>query len=248
MTTNRRHGPLVDAEPIRRHVYELMAAGVAYHRIAKAAGVATSTINHMLYDRHNRARTQHLNHENARRILAVQADQVATGYVDATGSSRRIRALMAIGWPPSHLGHRVGLNPNYVNEVQRTTTTLASTAHAVAVTYNQLWDKNPEHHGVGKQAATRMRNYARTNGWPPPAAWDDDALDDPKRGPATCTELTLKRGELAAYRREEIEFLDSCGRPEHEIAQRLGVALSTVQGIVLELRRGERRERKQVAA
>lgn len=248
MTTSLRRGPLVDAEPVRRHVYELMAAGVAYHRIAKAANVATSTINHMLYDRRNRARTQRLNHENARRILAVQADQVTTGYVNATGSSRRIRALMATGWPPYHLGHRIGLNPNYVNEIQRADRILASTAHAVAVTYNQLWDKNPEHHGVGKQAATRMRNYARTNEWPPPAAWDDDALDDPTRGPEACTEIDLKRDELAAYRREEIEFLDSCGRPEHEIAQRLGVSLSTVQGIVLELRRGERRNRKQIAA
>ncbi|MFC9244585.1 hypothetical protein ACFT7S_11310 [Streptomyces sp. NPDC057136] len=55
----------------------------------------------------------------------------------------------------------------------------AKTAHALAVTYNELWNQQPELHGVTRQAANRFRNYARAKGWPPPAAWDDDVIDDP---------------------------------------------------------------------
>jgi hypothetical protein len=178
-----RTGPLVDAEPARQHVRALMAAGVAYARIAAAAGVNTSTVNHMLYPRPNRPVTARLNHDNARRILSVQADDVVTGLVDATGSARRIRALMAIGWPPMHLGPYIRVHPHYVTEIHRADKVYATTAHAVAVTYNALWNQNPQHHGVSQQATNRFRNYARDNEWAPPAAWDDDQIDSPDAHP-----------------------------------------------------------------
>jgi DNA-binding CsgD family transcriptional regulator len=233
----RNTGPQVDAEPVRQHVRELMAAGVSYPRIAQAAGVSTATVNHLLYNRYNRAPSGKINHENARLILAVRADQVATGFVDPTGSARRIQALMAIGWPPMHLGPRIGRCPGYVNEIQRRPLVLATTAHAVAQVYNQLWNKKPEHHGVSRQAATRFRNYARAKGWPPPAAWDDDALDDPTRGPEADDEPELNRNELAAYRRQEIAHLASFGIPEQDIAARLGISDSTVQQQIRDMRK-----------
>ncbi|MFG3136060.1 hypothetical protein ACGFZA_07535 [Streptomyces sp. NPDC048211] len=178
-TATRARGPLVDAEPVRRHVRELMAAGAGYARIAKAADVPVATVNHMLYTPGARPRTQRLTIKNAQRLLSVQFHHISTGLVDSTGSRRRIQALMAIGWPPRHLGPRLGLHEHYVSEIQRTPKTLASTAHALAVTYNDLWNKTPELHGVTPQAANRCRNYARANGWPPAAAWDDDTIDDP---------------------------------------------------------------------
>jgi len=189
-----RTGNLTDAEPARRHIRELMAAGVAYARIAQTAGVATSTINHLLYERPNRGCTQRLNHDNARRILAVQAHHVVTGRLDATGSTRRLQALMAVGWPPSHLGTHIGLHPHYVCEIQRTPTVYATTAHALAVTYNQLWDRTPERHGVTAQAANRFRNQARNNGWAPPAAWDDAAIDNPDAHPDWTGHCGTDRG------------------------------------------------------
>lgn len=248
MATNLRRGPQVDAEPVRRHVRELMAAGVSYARIAQAANVTPSTINHMLYGRSGRPRTRRLNHENARRILAVDVSQVPTGLVDSTGARRRLQALMVVGWPAYRLGGPLGLHPVYVREIQRRSRIYATTAHAMAVTYNQLWDKKPEHYGISRQAANRSRNYGRASGWAPPAAWDDDALDDPHGGPDTGEDVHLGRNELAAYRRNEVEFLSSCGIGEHEIAARLSMAPSTVQGIVQELRTGERRDRSGAAA
>lgn len=247
MTTNLRNGPQVDAEPVRQHVRELMAAGVSYARIAQAANINTSTINHMLYERAGRPRTKRLNHESARRILAVDVTQVPTGLVDATGTRRRLQALMTVGWPAVRLGALLNLHPVYVRQIQRQPKVYATTAHAMAVTYNKLWDKRPEHHGITQQAANRSRNYGRANGWAPPAAWDDDALDDPNRGPA-MGDVTLARNELAAYRRTEVEFLDSCGVSDHDIAARLDIALKTVQAIVRELRTGQRRDRSKAAA
>jgi plasmid maintenance system antidote protein VapI len=228
-----RRGPLVDAEPARRHVQALMAAGVGYARIAAAAGVATSTINHMLYPRHSRQPAAKLNHENARRILSVRAEDVVTGLVNAAGSARRIRALMAVGWPPMHLATRIGVHPHYVSEIHRSNQVFATTAHAVAATYNQLWDKNPQHYGVSQQAANRFRNYARANGWAPPAAWDDDQLDDPAGAPHVGDDdSTVNRDELAEYRRQEIAHLASFGIPEHEIAQRLGMSASYIHDLI----------------
>ncbi|MGO5480449.1 hypothetical protein ACTQVS_09920, partial [Anaerovoracaceae bacterium HCP3S3_H6] len=31
--------------------------------------------------------------------------------------------------------------------------------------------------------STRVRNYAERQGWAPPAAWDDDTIDDPTATP-----------------------------------------------------------------
>ncbi|MFD8577339.1 hypothetical protein ACFV1H_18650 [Streptomyces virginiae] len=233
----RNKGPLIDAEPARRHVRELMAAGVGYARTAEAADVCTSTVNHMLYPRRNRPVTKRLTEENARRILAVRAEDVITGFVDSTGACRRIRALMAIGWPPISLGSRLGVHCRYVSAIQYQARIYASTAHAVAVTYNELWDKRPEHYGVSRQVATRFRNRAQANGWPPPAAWDDDALDDPTRGPASDVEPELNRNELAVYRRQEIAHLASFGIPDHDIAARLGISDSTVQQQIRDMRK-----------
>lgn len=248
MGRERRRGPQVDAEPVRQHVRELMAAGVSYSRIAQAAGVNTSTVNHMLYERTGRPRTKRLNHENARLILAVDVTQVPTGLVDSTGARRRLQALMAIGWPASRLAGPLGLHPVYVREIQRRPRIYATTAHAMAVTYNRLWDKRPEHYGISAQAANRSRSLGRASGWPPPAAWDDDALDDPTRGPDMGEVISINRNELAAYRRGEVEFLASYGASPEEIAQRVDLTLGSIREIVREYRTGQRRIRTKAAA
>lgn len=192
MTTAVRQ--LVDAEPVRQHLRALMAAGAPYARVAETAGVPLSTVNHMLYDRRTRGRTQRLTIPTATRLLAVQAHQVTAGRINPTGSVRRLEALMAIGWPPSHLGPRLGLNSHYACEIQRNPTIYATTAHNLAVVYNQLWNKNPEHYGVSAQAANRFRNFGRARGWAPPAAWDDDTIDDPDAQPDWTGHCGTDRG------------------------------------------------------
>src|SRR5690606_7931686 len=88
----------------------------------------------------------------------------------------------------------------------------------------------------------------RTKGWHGPLAWDD--IDDPNAQPeaAQPDELELKRNDRASVRRAEIEHLAAFNVSNHEIAARLNVAVSTVNAILLELRTGRPRHRKEPAA
>lgn len=93
------------------------------------------------------------------------------------------------------------------------------------------------------------RRLALRKGWATAAAWDEEAIDDPAATPeGMASDDRTNRNELAAARRDEVEHLDRFGISEREIAARLDMALSTVRGIVRELRAGERRDRSKAAA
>ena len=188
-TVNRkpsRHpkGPLVDAEPARRHVRNLMAAGVSIARIAGAADIGIATVSGLLYTRgEGRGPCEQLRLENARRIVRVRAKDVVTGTVDAAGTRRRLQALMANGWPQLKLGPHFGVHPYYVTELIRQVNVYGTTALAVAAAYDRLWNQDPRKHGVAEGAYKKVRTHARTNAWAPPGAWDDDSIDDPNAHP-----------------------------------------------------------------
>lgn len=89
---------------------------------------------------------------------------------------------------------------------------------------------------------------ARRRNWHGPMAWDD--IDNPAEQPDVeqVIDLELKRDELAALRRAEIEHLASFNLSNHEIAARLDISISTVNAIVRELHGHQRRARKPAAA
>ncbi|MFJ4932362.1 hypothetical protein ACIP8U_00625 [Streptomyces pseudovenezuelae] len=177
-------GPLVDAEHARRHIRNLMAAGVSLARIAQAADIGVATVSGLLYTRgQGRPRCEQIRLENARRIVRVRAEQVVTGSVDAAGTRRRLQALMANGWPQLRLGPHFELHPHYVTELLRQPRVFGTTAMAVAAAYERLWNQDPRHHGVGESAYKKVRTHARANSWAPPGAWDDDTIDDPTAHP-----------------------------------------------------------------
>lgn len=204
-----RTGALVAAEPVRRHVRELMAAGAGYRSISTAAGVNVSIINHLLYDHGHKKRSAQLISSNASRILQVRIKQVATGVVDSTGAIRRLHALMAMGWPSVHVARHTRLYVGYLKEIQRQDKIYASTAHDVAVAYNRLWNQDPLKHGVSQQAVNRLRNYARKHGWPPPGAWDDESLDDPNAHPDWTGCCGTDRGWWM-HKQQQLPMCDRC--------------------------------------
>lgn len=248
MSSNPGKGPFVDAEPARRHCRNLMAAGVAVTRIAAASTVSTAVISRLLYACNNRPPSRHLRQQNVNLLLAVRPEDVVTGYTNATGTHRRIQALMAIGWTQLSLGPHFGCHPRYVTYMMRRPTVYGTTAINVAAAYDRLWNKDPLKHGVPLGPHNWVRNYARSNGWPPPAAWDDDQIDDPNGKPDTGEDTHLGRDELAALRRAEIEHLASYSVPEREIADRLGMSREYVHDLLRELRTGQRRDRTQKEA
>lgn len=112
--------------------------------------------------------------EKRRRLDALQG---RTRLVDATGTHRRLRALMAIGWRARDLAPRIGWPCGELDTLFRRPTVRRRTAENVAQVYLELSDRR------GPSEQTRRR--AARSGWLPPLWWDDDTIDDPTHDPQT---------------------------------------------------------------
>lgn len=171
----------VDAEPVRQHVRDLMAQGVAAKRIAGLAGVSTSTVKQLLYGcpALGRPPTQWMRPETARSLLAVTPGNGT--YVDPTGLRRRLQALVANGNSGSELMRRLGKDPKNFGHLLSAPRVRADLDRAVRRLYDELWDVAPPTETVqDRRVATRARTHAQQHGWLPPLAWDDDEIDVPE--------------------------------------------------------------------
>lgn len=113
--------------------------------------------------------------ENRRRLLHM-AGKPPT--IDATGTQRRIRALMALGWPGRELGRRLGCSAEHVQNITRAERHYVrrATAERIDALYRELCMT------VGPSRITAMRAAAR--GFAPPLAWDDIDNDNAPKGVA----------------------------------------------------------------
>ena len=171
---------LVDAEPVRRHVRELGARGMGWKQVAQRAQMSSGAMSKLLWGKRRpdgtRTPTQRVQAETAQRILAVQLELADHALIDSTGTVRRIRALIAIGWTQAHLAARLGVTPqNFWFASGARPQVTAVTARAVRALYDEL-SMTPAPDGPG---ASRARQYAAARRWVPPLAWDDDRIDDP---------------------------------------------------------------------
>ncbi|GAA2798438.1 hypothetical protein [Saccharopolyspora taberi] len=181
-------GPFVDAEPVRRHVRGLQAAGIGWRRVAELAGLSPSVLTRLLYGGNNVPPSRRVRRATAERILAVQIDidsPAAGSLVDATGTRRRLQALVAIGWAQTWLAAELGLSSDEVGAILHTDRRVrGGTDRAVRALYEQWWDCPPPQETARQQAAaSHSRKLATSYGWAPPMAWDDAALDDPDAVP-----------------------------------------------------------------
>lgn len=102
-----------------------------------------------------------------------------TRSVDATGTRRRIHALMALGWPSREIAARCGWTTGEaVLEVSRRNWVQTKTAETIARVYDHLSMT------LGPSDATRRRAIAK--GWAPPLAWDCIDTDPHPKGLATA--------------------------------------------------------------
>jgi hypothetical protein len=184
-----RWQPYVDAEPVRQHVQALMAAGMGWRRISAASGVPTGVMHRLLYgarrDDGTRTPSRRVRPDTARRLTAVRLDLAGGVPVDATGTRRRLQALIALGWARAEFARRLGVTPaNFTGLMHRGQVTVR-TQRKVRELYDELSMRRPPddtHRQRGSVA--RARNSARLAGWVPPLAWDDDTIDDPRGKPA----------------------------------------------------------------
>lgn len=224
-----RWQPYVDAAPVRAHLRALAAAGIGRRRVASLTGLSGSVISRITYGGPgDRPPTARVRPATAAKILAVKPSLDSLGdkaVVDATGTRRRLQALVANGHSQARIGGRLGITPqNFTSTINGDRVT-AATARAVVRLYDELWNVPPDESTHRRRiAASRARNVARAKGWPPPMAWDDDDIDDPAAGPAGVWQRT---GSTRNAAEDVAEVLRWEGHADLAAA-RLGVAPGTV--------------------
>lgn len=218
----------VPADDVREHIRVCCAAGLNQRTVAAIAGVSLRTVADAATGRRS-----HLAPDNARKILAV--DPWSTEWhllppgalVPDTGTVRRLRALMAIGWSGAKLAADLGWKPEQLNRVRagRQRTVTAGTAIAVRDLYDRLWSVDG-----GYQ---RVRTLAALNGWALPMEWDD--IDDPDEVPSGRRQLFGQQRGKRLDRREQVEAWMDDPRPDwakdtaEQVADRLGVRPRTIE-------------------
>lgn len=245
-----RYDKYVDAEPIRAHMRTLMDSGIGLKRIAKLSGVSTGVLWKLIYGKRRpdgtRTPTIRVTRPTANRILAItpQPQLLADGAkIDGTGTRRRLRALIALGYSINWLARELGMS-----NVWRTIhsdrfgdgTVIKATADAVRALYDaySMHPHQPADHR-SRIAASRARTLARVNGWLPPLAWDDDHIDDPTYEPqltddseiGDLDDVVIERAMAGdrrvvlttAERYELVRRWVAAGKPLNELERRTGI-------------------------
>ena len=187
---------LVNAAPVRAHITRLLDRGHSTSGIAIAAGLSGAQITYTL------TRARRIHPETARSIMSVRTP---AGYVDSTGTRRRLQALAALGWSFAGMARRLGLSDATVHHWTAGRRVEAVSAAKARRLYAELWDQRPpESTPIQRMVANRNRALAQRRGWPPPMAWDDETIDRPESAPAdlrtprhtTPTETLVEAAEL----------------------------------------------------
>ncbi len=232
----------VDPARARGHVEALLAAGVTVSQIQNRSGVNRSTIRTLVGVFPNRPALGKISPLTESRLLAVHGDLVGDeehGIIRSTGTSRRLQALVANGWPQVVLARQLGRKLQHVRPaIHGEKPIYMATYRSVVKLYDRLWDQPPPTStGAQVRSASRARTYARTRGWVPPLAWDDDTIDDPAAVPAHDATDGVRPDRL--IHADEVFFLAEAGLYRDEIADKLHVSPRSLQ-TVLERHEGGR--------
>lgn len=220
-----RWQPYIDAEPVRQHLRMLMSYGIGWMRVGRLTGLSNGALSKLLYGDSTRgmAPSKRVRPATADKILAIRPtfDALApSARVDATGTRRRLQALVAVGWPQRALAPRLGISREQVNEqIHRLAEVEVATVRAVIALYDQLWDVDPVQCGIAPRWAEHARRLAKRNGWAPPAAWDDATIDSPAAEP----DLGESVDRYSAIAEDAQWLMDAQGYTREQAALRLGI-------------------------
>lgn len=209
----------VDAAPVRAHLALLAQARMSRTEIAALTGASRLTLVRV-----ERGDLTQVTPATAQAILAVPPAALASqqhGWVEATGTRRRLQALAAGGWPTSELAARLHTSQSGVRRLlEDGHLCSAATRARVIELYDELWDRP----APPSKASRIARRRAQARRWWPPLAWDDDTIDDPTAAPANPTP-----GPLWAQRVENIEWLLATSEVLATVCARLGVGSEALQ-------------------
>ncbi|MEV5944643.1 hypothetical protein [Streptomyces sp. NPDC051994] len=217
--------PLVDAEPIRRHLLALHAAGITIHRVAHLTGLQFRSVRAFTqHDYSNAApRRRRATREVAAKILAINVDERTPGVISPVGSQRRFRALVAIGWPTLHTAVRAEIHPSNRNSMFRYPTMQTRVAQRIADAYDEMRHQSPAKHGVSAVSIKRAKLQAQRENWAPPSYWDEaGGIDDPDFEP----QFGITRRQIVAQ--DASWIMRTGGVDRYRAAERLGVSRAYV--------------------
>ncbi|MFF0139699.1 hypothetical protein ACFYRN_25000 [Streptomyces sp. NPDC005227] len=172
--------PWTETEHVRIHIKSLQSCGMGLRAIAAAAPCDRKRLQGVM------AGQERMRPEIAARILAVEPslENLAPSTLIAPfGTRRRVHALVAIGWPQQYLAEHLGMDPGNFGMMLKREQVIVRRALAVRAMYGELWRVDPADHGATPGGIARARAYAADRLWAPPAAWDDDSIDDPAAHP-----------------------------------------------------------------
>jgi hypothetical protein len=234
--------PFTDAGPVVVHLQTLIEAGMQRKEVARRADVPIRLINRLLPDerRSDGAPQSHgrLRPQFAHRLLAVRspAAPVGSALIDATGTHRRLQALVAIGWPTPELGRRLGRRNGDFDELLAQEKVSSTVAVSVSSLYEQLWDCPPPAGSERERTEVgQARAYAQERGWAPPMAWDDELnpIDDPAAEPDFGKKVRPSKLPPG----DDLLFLIEAGESVELLAARFGVKKQTARQAVRRARR-----------
>lgn len=228
----------VPAEPARAHIRNLMAQGMGLKRIVAVSDISQGMAWKLLYGKRRpdgtRTPSRRIRPATEAKILAITPDLADGAKIDSTGTTRRIQALVAVGWSMSKIAARLGIGrSNFTPLAQGSRDTTVARAKAVSDLYDQLWDQRPPHTLWRDHIAySRALGYAAKAGWVPPLAWDDDDIDNPNATPnlGEHDQVNGKNGRPLKFTLEDVEFiLDNDPLTLEQLAVRLHVTRDTVE-------------------
>ncbi|WP_318201102.1 hypothetical protein [Streptomyces sp. SCL15-4] len=200
-----------DATQARVHIHRLKAHGWKHRQIAAAAGIAKSTVTVIVNGQETTSK------RNVLAILSIPigpAPAEPAKVSDATGTTRRVRALAWMGYSLTYQGRRVGMTDDRISCIARGVVDVvrAGEARQIARLYRELVQAP----GPSRRAATD----ARKKGWHGPLAWD--AIDDPACEPETVGSVDRERRHKAVIDLELVTARTAQGRSAEEIAAEIG--------------------------
>lgn len=204
----------VPARPVVQHVQALHRAGMSAAAIAEAAHVPLSVVSPLIWaETHSTAR-QWVMPDTADALLRLTIrDAPDWAWIPADGTRRRIEALQCMGWSQQVLADRLGVSVPAVSKIKRQPRVQAAKARRIAAIYDDL--------SMRPGPDRRTKAWAAKQGYAPPLAWDDDAIDDPAAQPDGA-------GYTPGTALERVTELQEMGLSNEAIADRLGVRVDTV--------------------
>lgn len=166
------------------------------------------------------------------------------------GAVRRARALASRGWAPEAIARATGIPADDCRRALENNKVISADAAArIGAAYDRLWDRPPPRAtDTDRQAAQAVTERARTRGWAPPLAWDDDQLDLPEGRPADGWKRGKDTTHRAAHLAEDAAFVREHGGYRHapvsEVAMRLGVTRPALEKALSRARQAEMADRE----